>query len=153
MRLEMDGKPYPRKNFEDYLEYKYNNSTSTEKMFANFARQYFIWPVPTADGTNNITIWGAVQATALTDAISETIFTGNKEDCNLAVVGLAFAMAMKRIDKSLAETEEKSAIAVLSRFNSIEQSATQRDQRIEHPKFNVPDYFSGRGGSTPIGNR
>lgn len=150
VRLEMDGEPYARKNFEDYLAYKHNNPNSTFKMFANFGRQYFIWPVPTASGTDNITIWGAVQAEPLDDTTDETIFSGNKEDCNLSVVGLAFSVAMKRIDRTASKEEEAIAIATLSRQNQIEQSSTQRDQRISHPKFDVPNFFNRGTRATPL---
>jgi hypothetical protein len=151
IRLEMDDEPYERKNFEDYLDYKHENPSSTLKMFASFGRQYFIWPVPTTTGTDNITIWGAVVADALDDATDETIFTNNNEDCNLAVVGLALSIALKRVDASVSKKEEDSAIATLSRHNATEQATTQRDKRIQHPRFNVPNYFARRSRTHPVG--
>jgi hypothetical protein len=151
IRLEMDDEPYERKNFEDYLEYKHQNSSSTEKLFSSFGRQYFIWPIPTTTGTDNITICGAVVADPLDDATDETIFTNNNEDCNLAVVGLALSIALKRVDAAVSKKEEESAIATLGRHNAVEQATTQRDKRIQHPRFSVPNYFSGRSRSHPVG--
>jgi hypothetical protein len=151
VRLEMDGEPYDRKNFEDYLDYKHGNSSSAEKLFAIYGRQYFIFPTPTTTGTDNITIWGAVAAEPLDDPTDETIFTNNNEDCNLAVVGLGLSIALKRVDAALSKKEEDSAVATLARHNATEQATTQRDKRIQHPRFSVPNYFSGRG-NTVIGN-
>lgn len=152
LRMEIDGENYERKNFEDYLAYKNNHPTSNFKMFANFGRQFFVWPVPTSTGTDNLDVWGAVVSDELANSTDETIFSNNKEDCNFAVVGLAFAVAMKRIDLSLSREEETSALAILAKHNKDEWVHTQRDQRIQHPKFAVPNYFNVSSGYNPVGN-
>jgi len=68
------------------------------------------------------------------------------------VVQRAFGVAMKRINEKLSNSEIQQAIIVLSKLHKDEVKATQRDQRLNHPKFDVPNYFpqSGRG-PTPIG--
>jgi len=148
MRLEIDGISYERKNYEDYLAYKENNPGDTFKMFANYGRFYFIHPTPSANGTNNITIWGAINAPALANGSDVTIFTDNKQDGNEAIVRKALAVALKRIDNNLSQTEEANAIATLTKLSADEQQSTQRDQRIQHPKFVVPDYYAPRTKTT-----
>ena len=143
LRLEVDGEPYERKNYEDYLDYKENNPDTTKKMFANFSTWYFMNPTPTENGSNNIDVWGAIQADLLANGTDETIFSNNKPEGNDAVVQRAFSVAMKRIDSGLSETENDNAIAVLGKLNADEWKATQRDKRLDHPKFNVPNFFGG----------
>lgn len=149
IRLEMDSEPYERKNWEDYLEYKHENPTSTKKIFSSFGRQFFIFPTPATSGTNNIYVWGSIQAAALSLSTSETIFSNNKENCNMAVVGLALAMALKLSKPDISLAEEKNALVVLQNQFQTEQASTQRDQRIDKALFNVSDYFVGRSGRSP----
>lgn len=144
MRLEVDNVSYQRKAFEDYLAYKERNPNDDFKMFASYGRYLFIHPKPTTNGTNNITIWGSLMADALTNSNSITIFTDNKVEGNEAIVKKALSVALTRIDKNLAKVEEQEAISVLTKLYVDEKAATQRDQRIQHPKFGIPDYYAGR---------
>lgn len=146
IRLTVDDLPYDRKNFEDYLEYKRNNPTSTKRLFANFGRQYFITPTPSSSGVNNIKIWGAIQAPQLSGGTDKTIFSGNNSEGNEAIVKKAFSVAIKRLDPSLSQQEEKDAAGILAVLFDKQQKSTQRDQRIQHPFFNVPDFFATGNG-------
>ena len=143
LRLDIDEDPYERKNFEDFLDYKENNSTTTKKMFANYGRLFFVNPIPSAIGTDNICAWGAIQADALSASSSETIFTNNNPEGNDAVVQRAFGVALKRIDKKQSLEEIQEPIAILQKLNADEVKATQRDKRLDHPSMNVPNYFGG----------
>jgi hypothetical protein len=144
MRLTVDNVSYDRKNFEDYLAFKERNPSDQYKMFASYGRYYFIHPTPTANGVNNITVWGALKADSLTNATDITIFTDNKEEGNEALVRKALSVALVRIDKNLSTAEETAANEILQKLNFDELAATQRDQRIQHPKFLVPDFYAGR---------
>lgn len=137
--IEIDGKEYDRKNFEDFRDYRRNNPTSTTRIFANYARQFFISPIPTVTGSGNMDVWGAIQAPQLVLSTDKTIFSGNNDEGNEAIVKKAMAVAKN--DAS----QEKDAIGILSILNQKQQSLLQRDQRIQHPKFIVPDFFP-RGG-------
>jgi len=147
VRLEIDGDPYQRYNFEDYLDYKENNASTTKKMFANYGRYFFVHPTPTSTGSSNMDVWGAIQADELDDATDETIFTNNKPEGNEAVVSRAFSVAMKRIDKEASKDANDESVAILGKLNLDEAKATQRDQRLDHPKFNVPNYFGSSRNS------
>jgi hypothetical protein len=149
IRLAIDGESYDRKNFEDYLDFKENNTGSDEKIFANYGRFFFVNPTPASLGSGNMDVWGAVQADELSEGTSETIFTGNKPEGNEAIVLKAFSVAMRRIDKTLSDGAMSEAILTLSKLHGDEVKATQRDQRKDHPKFDVPDFFGGISTPTP----
>lgn len=150
--LTVNDEVYERKNFEDYLKYKLDNPTSNLKIFANFKRQIFIHPVPSDNGSNNLKVWGSIQASSLSSSTDTTIFTDNKEEGNEAIVRKAFSVAIKRTDQSLSKAEEIEAVAILSKLNQDEWKSTYRDQRLNRPMFSVPDYFQiGVGGLTPYG--
>lgn len=151
MRLEIDGVSYARKNYEDYLAYKERNPGDTFKMFANYGRFFFINPTPSSNGSNNMDIWGAIQADDLTNSTDTTIFSDNKEEGNEAIVRKGLSVALKRIDPKLSQTEETYATATLTKLHFDEAKATQRDQRIQHPKFAVPDFYADRN-TTSYGN-
>lgn len=150
VRLMIDDDPYGRKNFQDYQDYKEENSNTTKKMFAFYGRFFFVNPEPTADGSSNMDVWGAVQADALSASDSETIFTNSNPLGNEAVVQIAFSTAMKRIDKALAKEELKEALGILAKLNTDEWKATQSSLRLDHPAFNVPNYF-GNSRNAGIG--
>lgn len=150
IRMEIDDVEYTRKNFEDFLDYMRNNPTSTKKMFASFGRQFFINPASTSNGTDNIVVWGAIQAPELTNSTDVSIFSYNKDTANEAVVKKGLSVAISRTDKNSAKLEETEAIAILLKLSADEQANTQRNQRLNHPMFNVPDFYGK--GTAIIGN-
>lgn len=140
--LEYNGEEYDRKNWEDYQDYKRNNPNSTKKIFSNFGRQYFIFPKPSAAVSQGITVWGAIQPTQLSADADKTIFSLSNPEGNGAIVKKALSVLIKAKDKARAKDEENEATAILTRLYKLQLDSQQRDQRIEHPKFDVPDYFS-----------
>ena len=146
IRIEVDGDNYPRRAFEDYLSFIDRNPSSSKKFYANFGRQFFIHPTPSTAGLE-ICVWGAIQADALSDSTSVPIFSYNKEEANQAVVRKALSVAVKRADPNLAQVEEREATVMLLRLAEEEQKATQRDQRLDRPMFDVPDYYGGNGAT------
>lgn len=150
MRLVIDSNSYDRKNYEDYLQYKEDNSTTTKKMFSSYGRFFFVNPTPSSNGSGNMDIWGAVQADSLDDSTDTTIFSYNNPEGNEAIVQRAFGVALKRINPQQSKDEVEAAIATLAKLNADQWKATQRDQRLDHPKFDVPNYF-GNNRSAGIG--
>jgi hypothetical protein len=151
IRMEIDDEEYLRKNYEDYLAFKKDNPTSTKKMFSSFGRQFFVHPTPTVTGTDNLTVWGAVQGDPLSLSTSVPIFSYNKDEANEAVVKKALAVALVRSDPTSAKSEEQDAKMILSKLSNDEQKNTQRNKRLNHPMLRVPDFFS-TGGATDIGS-
>lgn len=151
VRMEVDSVEYYRKNYEDYLAFQRDNPNSTKKMFSSFGRQFFVHPIPTATGVDNLVVWGAIQADALTLSTSVPIFSYNKDEGNEAVIKKALAIALVRSDVQTAKSEESDAIAILTKLSNDETKNTQRNKRFNHPMLNVPNYF-GNGGATDVGS-
>jgi len=151
IRMEVDDVEYTRKNYEDYLAFERDNPSSTKKMFSSFGRQFFIHPVPTITGTDNLVVWGAIQADALSLSTSIPIFSYNKEEANEAVIKKALSIALVRSDPNTAKSEENDAIAIIMKLSSDETKNTQRNKRLNHPMLVVPDFF-GSGHATDIGS-
>jgi hypothetical protein len=101
-------------------------------------------------GVDNLTIWGAIQADALSESTSVPIFSYNKDEANEAVIKKALSVALVRSDPNLAKSEELDATVILAKLSLDEDKNTQRNKRLNHPMFRTPDYF-GTGGTSPTG--
>jgi len=145
-RIIIDDKEYDRKAFEDWLDYKLNNSTDTNtRIFADFGRQIFIFPTP-GTGTDNFDIWGSIQATQLSASGDKTIFSDHDDSGNEAIVKKALSVAIAKIDKKLSQAEESEATNILSRIFRKVLQRQQRDQRKDHPQFDIPNYYGKQVG-------
>ena len=147
--LYFDGKPHKRKVWNDYLEYKRKYPNSTLKIFADYGRQYFIFPTPTI--VAEICVWGQVEAEQITQNEDKTIFSMHSGAGNAAVVRKAFSVAMKRIDANLAQNEELGATKDLALIWDKVKKRQQTEQPLNKPMFNVPNFFPGNQ-SMNIGN-
>lgn len=144
-----DGSPLA---FEDYLIWRDNddNDNSTEKKWANQNTRFFIYPVPTSSGTNNITVWGMKNITTLSDDSDTTIFSYNMPECNEAVEleALAILKGKGEDDKGgqFRSIEAKQILSVA--FNKIK--AEQAKYEKNQPFFEVTDMY--RKTRSRIGN-
>lgn len=152
-RLEVDGKNYgDPTTFKDYLDWKENNAGSTDKKWANQWRRYFIYPVPTTNGSNNIVIWGHKVVEKLVNNSDTTIFSYSYPECNDAVVLEAEEILKGKGDK-VAEGQmasQKSLGILTTAFNKIRQ-AQNRQEKI-YPFFDVPDLFGSSQSKYITGN-
>jgi hypothetical protein len=139
-KIKIDGVTYPRKSYESFLDYRENYPNSVEKMFAVDQRFIFVSP-DTVLGTNNMDIWGAKEADELSLSTSKTIFSDNLEEANFAIIGLALSVATKKSDPKFSADEEAKAIATLNKLNTDEWNQYQRDQQMDAPLLDVPDFF------------
>jgi hypothetical protein len=149
-RVQIDTKEYNRKGFESFLDYRNRNSNPTTRIFANYQRFIFVSP-DTVVRTNNMDIWGIIQAPELSLSTSETIFSKNAEEGNFAIVSLALAIAVKKINAKLSAQERGNALAILAKMNIDEWDEYARDQQIDTPQFEVPDFFSDGNINSNIG--
>jgi hypothetical protein len=137
-----DGSPL---DFTDYLTWKIDNPNSVDTKWAVQWLRYFIWPVPTANGSNDITIYGYKNVTELTLAADTTIFSYNMPDCNDALVMEASAILKRKgeNDKSsqFVSAEAKNILALA--YNRIKKDSARIEKN--QPFFYVPDYFSQKG--------
>lgn len=139
--LEIDGIPYDRKNYEDFIAFRRNNPTSTKKIFSHYGKQLFVSPTPTSNGSDNMSVWFIQEAAQLDNASDETVFSQHRSELNEAIISKALSVATKKTDKALSTSELNSAVATAARINKAEWSEYQRDQRIQHPQFTIPDFF------------
>lgn len=144
-----DGSPL---SFDDYLVWQRDNPDSTDKKWANQWRRFFITPVPTTAGTNNIHVWGIKVVSSLSADADTTVFSYSTPEANEALV-----LETVAILKSKGENEKS------AQFKSIEakQILTGAWTRItkemakyekNQPFFEVNDFF-GNGNSKDLTGR
>lgn len=139
VRLSIDGVFYKSIAFADFLERR-EDSNFKDKVYADYARQYFIHPIPTASGSNNLDVWGVINAPVLvTD--SKTIFSDADISGNEAIVKKAVSVAIAPKNKNRAMQEENEARAILGSIYAKIITRTQKDQPQDRPFFNVPQLF------------
>lgn len=148
--IYVDGVPYDRKAFKDFREYRRNNpSTTEEKIFADYGRQYFIFPTPILGA--KIDTYGQIQAPQLTNPTDTTIFSLSDQQGNEVIVKKALSVAIKRNDVNLAVSEEKDALGLLTKIFANQKARQQTEQKLDQPYFAVPDFFGANIGNS-IGN-
>lgn len=148
-RLEMDNNQYGEDpdgsplTWGDYLIWRRdsNNANSTDKKWANQRRRYFIYPVPTADGTNNICVWGQIVPTALVNNGDITIWSYSMPEGNEAVVLEAGAILKSKGEDDKAgefrSLEAKQLLIVA--WGKIQKEQAKYEKNL--PLFDVPDYY------------
>ena len=103
-RLYIDNKKYDKKAYQDLMDYADNVITGavppdTEKhYFAEYGRQFYVWPKSTTIGTNNGVIWGNIQPLQISTPSSTTIFSLWNDSGNEAILKKALSVAMERLD-------------------------------------------------------
>lgn len=146
--IYIDGKAFRRKSWMDFLEHKRLNPTATKRIFADYARQIFIFPHQTVG--LEVCLWGQKQADRLTDDANTTIFSNHDEAGNEAVVDKAFSVAMKRVDIDASRVALNDAVTGLSVVWKKIADRQQYAQPLNKQMFNVPNLFpSANGGLVP----
>lgn len=148
--LHYNGNSYERVAFKDYIEFKRRYPNSTKQIFADYARQYFIFPTPTT--TDTILVWGGIQADTLTADADVTIFSNHDDSGNEAIERKALSLALRRIDSNLSASEEKEAVALLTVIWGKVEQRQQTKKRLDKPMFRVPDFFAVSGSTFQEGN-
>lgn len=137
-----DGSPMV---YEDYLVWRADddNANSTEKKWAVQWLRYFVFPIPTTKGDNNIHVWGQKNVATLVADGATTIFSHSMPECNEAIVLEAKAILQAKGEderKEMASLEAKQILATA--FNKIKQEQAKYE-KIQ-PMFYVEDMF-GKG--------
>lgn len=149
-RLEVNGEMYGEQPdgsplaFSDYLTWKTNNPNSTDKKWSTQYKRYFIWPVPSSAGSNNICVYGQKNVTELSADDDETIWSHDMLECNEAIALEAVAILKKKGEiKGDMYSDEAKQILVVA-YNKIKQEQMKYERN--QPFFNVPNFF---GKSSP----
>lgn len=157
-RLYIANQKYEKKAFQDFVDYvdQVNEgavaSDPTKRYFAEFGRQFFVYPGVSSAGTNDGLIWGNIQPPDLTDSTTKTIFSQWDDSGNEAIVKKNLSVLMERLDKTFADTQKAEAIQLLQLIWAKVVTENQKNQRLQHARFTVPDLFAGGNGTSPIGN-
>jgi len=142
-RVIVDGDLYELKNFDDFLNYKYETAVTTvsgKKIAADYGKQIFIYPTPTVANLD-IMIWGLEMPDELTEN-EDTIFTDSDIMGNEAVVKKALSVLLAQANrKQEGQAEEAEAIAMLANLYSKILKRQAKYQRLDKQMFNVPDFF------------
>lgn len=93
--LHIGGKQVDKKEFYQFTKFLEDNSSATDRIFSDFARQYYINPNIDLSGT--VTVWGQYVPAPLAD--EDTVFTGEDEG-NEAIVEMGMSYVYKRLGKS-----------------------------------------------------
>src|SRR3990167_6034311 len=133
-----DGSPL---SFDDYLVWNEDYPDSEDKKWANQWRRYFIWPIPTTNGSNNISVCGIMNVEELSDDGDTTIFSYSAPECNEAVAleAVAILKAKGEEEKSseFRSLEAKQILAVY--WGKIRQEMAKYEKN--QPFFDVPNYY------------
>lgn len=158
-RVYVDNNRYLKKDFQDFRDYVDNalnpptgGPDPTKRYFADYGRQFFLWPVPGTNGTNNIVAWGNIQSAGLPNPDFLTIFSQWSDMGNEAIVQKALSVALSRLESQIAGAAEQKAIALLGVLWKRVTDNLQKNQRLNHPFFAVPDLFGVGSGQSTIGN-
>ena len=151
---EPDGSPL---SFDDYLAWRQDNPDSTTKKWANQWRRYFIYPIPTANGSldtgiNVISIWGQMVTETLVDDTDTTIFSYSANEGNEAIVLEAVAILKAKGEQEKAgEFRSVEAKQILTAYwVRIRKEMAKYEKNM--PFFDVPDFWSN-GNSKDLRGR
>lgn len=151
-KLTLDGIDYGDPLvFKDYQFEKENDLPSgMEKMWTNYGKRFFIYPVPTANGDKNISVWGYKFVDLLVLDGDITIFSYSMPDINEAIVMEAVAILKQKGDiqqsaragvvagASLMSQEARAIVVTRTIQISLEDSKSVRTT----PQFYVPNFFA-----------
>ena len=142
-RVIVDDDLYELKNFDDFLNYKYQTTVTSlagKKIAADYGKQIFLYPTPTTSGLN-IHIWGLEMPDEITEN-EDTIFTDSDIMGNEAVVKKALSVLLAQANrKQEGQAEEAEAISMLANIYSKILKRQAKYTRLDKQMFNVPDFF------------
>lgn len=155
--IRIDSKMWKRVSYKSYLGYFENNSSSTEKIWSEMGRLIF-FNVYAASAGQLIDLFGKKRFAKLTNTSDLLPFSpdtdNNEYSGNQAVVRLAYAEALgseKVQNPNQSALERNSALQILEILWREFAQNRALDQQKDAPVFDVPDFFSGRGGGNNTG--
>jgi hypothetical protein len=157
--LQVNGAEWGKRNFADYQKWFSDWPTATDKYWANLKRQWFANKNALTAG-DEIALTGKLKAPTLSSASDLLAFSpdadNNEDSGNEAIVKLAFAILLgseKKKEYSQAAEEQKEALGMLTDLWAPMKERESREQSLNRPFFDVPDFFPGRGrGPQNTGN-
>lgn len=144
-----DGSPL---SFDDYLNWQEDNPDSTEKKWANQWRRFFVSPIPTALGNNNLHIWGIKTISSLEEDADNTIFSFSTPEANEAIEleTVAILLSKGKDDKGAQFKSAEAKQILIGAWSKISKEMAKYEKNM--PFFDVPDFF-GNGNSKDLRGR
>lgn len=127
-RVVINEKIYEKKNYEDFLNYKDENSDSLNAYTAGLTMD----------------VYGCIQPEQLSQSITTTIFSKSDETGNEAIVKMALHDALIKTNSNLAIQEENEAKTILENIWKRIANRQQSERRLNRPMFNVPDFLGSK---------
>lgn len=138
--------------FKDYLYEKEEDIPSdADYLWSSQWRRLFIYPTPTASGSNNICVWGQKIVSVLTADSDVTIFSYSMSDCNDAIIQEAESILKDKSD-NIVGSQFKSAKALQTltiAWGKVREEQAKYERST--PMLNVSDMFGRENITTKIG--
>ena len=130
-KLRFNGETYDRTDFSEYLKYQEDQTPSTDKIWSDHRRQFFINPAPTT--VAQIEVWGHLIPDDMSADADTHPFAG-EQDPEEAILRYAIGLALKKgrgtlYDKGVAEINAAKSIA----------DAVWETQKKEQSKYQTKD--------------
>jgi hypothetical protein len=141
---EPDGSPLA---FPDWLIWKEDYPTSTEKRWSTQWRRYFISPTPITNGSSDLVVYGQEVVEKLVNDSDVTIFSYSMPECNDAITMEAVAILKSKGNNreggEMISVEAKQILATAWSKIRQEQAKNEKTQ----PFFEVNDFFSTKSST------
>jgi hypothetical protein len=147
--LLVNDAEWSKRNFADYKKWFSDYPSATDKYWSTIKRQWFANKNSLTPG-DEITLFGKLRAGTLAASSDLLAFSpdydNNEDSGNEAVVKLAFSTILgseKKKQYAQAAAEEKAALAILDALWEPMKERESREQAINRPFFDTPDFFAG----------
>ncbi len=157
-RLYIANKKYEKKSFQSFLDYvdqSIDGSTppdANKRYFAEFGRQFFVWPKASSAGTNDGLVWGNIQPLMISNPTDQTIFSLWDDSGNEAIIKKAMSVLMERVDSGFAGEQKQEAVQLLTLIWTKIVTELQRSTQLNRPFLSTYDYYGNQFGTSSIGN-
>lgn len=155
--LTINGKEFDKKNFTSFKRYFQENTTATDKYWAEFKRLLF-FNVNAASAGQAIDVYGKRNYRVLSADADLLPFSPDQDNeemsGNNAIILLAYSEALsseKKKNPTQAKTEREKAFAILTILSNQLKQGRALEQSKNRPMFNVPNFFGRNTGSSGTG--
>jgi hypothetical protein len=152
-RLTVDGKVLKQVLFEEYENYKENNS-GDKLLWADWKRRFFLNPIPSADGVKNIKLWGHQIPADMTADADENPFN-DEQLLEEAIHARALALCYTKKGGSFRkEARELTTEALTYAETSFDRQLDKQShyQTEEAEMFEHTDFLNEQGSRTKRGS-
>lgn len=140
-RLEVDGEVYKKVSFSAFQKIVREDTAEEEKVFSDYMRFYFIWPVIKENG-KIISVWGQQKPQKLEKDGDTTPFHSGEETGDEAIIKKTLSIALakaKKYNEAAVEREEAKMLLEEIWARIQEEQAAYQSKDVQY--FDVPKFF------------